>query len=61
VSELLAATGGSAPRKTVAFREHEFYVTDLPEQFARVGRTFLGRALPPIKTIRLAELPLHLA
>jgi glutamate racemase len=61
VGELLAATGGSNPRKAVPFREHEFYVTDLPEQFARVGRTFLGRPLKQVKAVRLAELPLRLA
>lgn len=61
VAELLHATGGANPRKAVPFHEHEFYVTDLPEQFSRMGKTFLGRPLPPVKTIRLAELPLHLA
>lgn len=61
VKDLLHTTGLSSPRRAVPFREHEFYVTDLPEQFATLGRRFLGRPLSQVRHIRLAELPLKLA
>ncbi len=61
VKELLHTTGLASTRKAVPFREHQFYVTDLPDQFTVLGRRFLGRPLSGVKHIRLAELPLKLA
>jgi glutamate racemase len=53
VAELLQATGLASRRRNVPFREHQFYVTDLPEQFSSLGARFLGRPLKQVKKVRL--------
>lgn len=55
VKDLLEATRLAAPDRKAPFRSHQFYVTDQPEQFAHLGRRFLGHALD-VKQVRLAEL-----
>lgn len=55
VEALLLAKGLASGKRELPFREHQFYVTDLPEQFAQLGRRFLGRPLD-VKQVRLAEL-----
>jgi glutamate racemase len=57
VKELLHTTGLASGRKTVPFDEHQFFVTDLPDQFSVLGRRFLGRPLKSLRQVRLAELP----
>jgi glutamate racemase len=56
VGELLHATGLGSGRSRVAFGEHRFLVTDLPQQFSDQGRRFLGRRLA-VKQVRLSVLP----
>jgi glutamate racemase len=48
VKEMLATTGLLAHRGKVPFSAHEFYVSDMAEQFGDVGRRFLGRKLPKV-------------
>lgn len=55
VKALLEASRLESPRRRVAFREHRFYVTDQPGNFAHLGRRFLGHAVG-VKQVRLAEL-----
>ncbi|HTB22040.1 MAG TPA: glutamate racemase [bacterium] len=56
VKTLLKASGLASPLKTVPFKQHLFFVTDPPEQFAGQVKRFLGRQ-PDIRPVRLAELP----
>lgn len=56
VKELLHTAGLTSGRTRVAFGDHRFYVTDLPQQFSSQGRRFLGRALT-VKQVRLSVLP----
>lgn len=56
VSELLQATGLASGRKKAAFHEHQFYVTDLPEQFSTLGTRFLGQRLKQVRKVSLAQL-----
>ena len=56
VAELLQATGLASGRKKTAFGEHQFYVTDLPEQFSALGTRFLGQHLKVVRKVTLAQL-----
>ncbi len=60
VAELLEASNQRAPRAKVLFRSHQFFVSDLPEQFEALGRRFLGQKLVNVRKIRLDELPVRL-
>jgi glutamate racemase len=55
VEELLRTTGLASRRAKVPFRAHQFFVTDQPQQFADLGRRFLGHPVD-VKQVRLAEL-----
>ena len=57
VKELLQSSGLASSRKSVPFDGHQFFVTDLPDQFSVLGRRFLGRPLKRLRQVRLAELP----
>jgi glutamate racemase len=56
VSELLQATGLGSRRGRAAFSSHQFYVTDLPEQFSALGTRFLGQPLKHVRQVSLAQL-----
>ena len=56
VAELLQATGLASGRKKTAFKDHQFYVTDLPEQFSALGTRFLGQRLKQVRPLSLAQL-----
>ncbi len=47
--EMLAALDFGSKLKSRPFSSHEFYVSDLPGQFSKLGRRFLGRALGGVK------------
>jgi glutamate racemase len=55
VKELLADTNLGSARAKVPFKEHQFFVTDQPEQFAALGMRFLGHPIA-VRQVRLAEL-----
>jgi glutamate racemase len=57
VKELLQSSGLASSRESVPFDGHQFFVTDLPDQFSVLGRRFLGRPLKRLRQVRLAELP----
>lgn len=57
VKGLLQSAGLGSGRKSVPFDGHQFFVTDLPDQFSVLGRRFLGRPLKRLRQVRLAELP----
>jgi glutamate racemase len=54
VKTLLKASGLSSPLRAVPFKQHQFFVTDPPEQFAGQAKRFLGRQ-PDIRPVRLPE------
>jgi glutamate racemase len=56
VIELLESTGLASGRKKTAFKDHLFYVTDLPEQFSALGTRFLGQPLKQVRKVTLAQL-----
>jgi glutamate racemase len=56
VKEMLTTTGLRSKRKSVAFKSHEFYVSDLPGQFTALGKRFLGRKLSKVTQISPKEL-----
>jgi glutamate racemase len=56
VAELLQATGLASGREKTPFAEHQFYVTDLPEQFSALGTRFLGQRLRRVQRVSLAQL-----
>jgi glutamate racemase len=47
---LLAERGYSNPGRGLP--AHEYFVTDVPQRFQRVGEQFLGRALSPVQVVR---------
>ena len=57
VERLLCERGWDAPEGDgdASANRHRCFVTDQPEIFASVGARFLGRALPVVERVRLAE------
>jgi glutamate racemase len=49
--EWLARLGLLSGRSKIPFSSHEFYVSDLAEQFSALGRRFLGKALPKVRQV----------
>ncbi len=51
VAIILRELGLESKKRKLAFRQHCFYVSDLPEQFTIVGQRFLGQALRQVKQV----------
>ncbi|HUU46919.1 MAG TPA: glutamate racemase [Acidobacteriota bacterium] len=48
--------GRNHHRETDRAREHQYFVSDTPERFSRVGERFLGRPVDPVSVIDLETL-----